>query len=329
MLIPINFLLSLVCLLLLAQRRDAGRVFQILLLLCLLHTLVAGMAMLSAQPVWHKLQPITACTLPLICRVALCQAQGQPIRYGWSLTSLGMMIVSVLLLPQLIDWLLPAIWLGCAGAMQLQLRSGRESFHQVALQHGDLTLRGWQVTVLLLIGIAVLDVIATLLIAFTHGNGLPVLLLLGNVLVCAVLSLALSLTPIKPLMEPIAEKKRQVTRHQAGEQEQENVMVKVEALMRGGLYREPDLSLARLARKAGTPGRQISAAVNALNQQNVSQYVNGWRIREACEQLRCGQQSVIEVMESVGFQTKSNFNREFRRVTGKTPSQWRQATEEE
>ncbi|MEJ5177687.1 helix-turn-helix domain-containing protein [Erwinia sp. MYb416] len=83
------------------------------------------------------------------------------------------------------------------------------------------------------------------------------------------------------------------------------------------------MNLARLARKAGIPTRQVSAAVNALYQQSVSQYVNGWRIREAGERLAGSQQTVIEVMESVGFQTKSNFNREFRRITGKTPSEWR------
>jgi len=33
--------------------------------------------------------------------------------------------------------------------------------------------------------------------------------------------------------------------------------------------------------------------------------------------------SVIVVMEQAGFQTKSNFNREFRRITGLTPTAWR------
>ena len=34
--------------------------------------------------------------------------------------------------------------------------------------------------------------------------------------------------------------------------------------------------------------------------------------------------SVTEVMFEVGFQTKSNFNREFRRVTDMTPIAWRE-----
>ncbi|HBT52603.1 MAG TPA: AraC family transcriptional regulator, partial [Erwinia persicina] len=41
------------------------------------------------------------------------------------------------------------------------------------------------------------------------------------------------------------------------------------------------------------------------------------------DRLKGSGETVIDVMEHVGFQTKSNFNREFRRITGKTPTQWR------
>ena len=33
--------------------------------------------------------------------------------------------------------------------------------------------------------------------------------------------------------------------------------------------------------------------------------------------------SITETIYASGFNTKSNFNREFARVTGKTPSEWR------
>ena len=49
---------------------------------------------------------------------------------------------------------------------------------------------------------------------------------------------------------------------------------------------------------------------------------NSYRIREACHSLEAGA-SVTEAMLASGFNTKSNFNREFRRITGRTPSAWR------
>jgi AraC-like DNA-binding protein len=90
-------------------------------------------------------------------------------------------------------------------------------------------------------------------------------------------------------------------------------------------YRDPDLNLDRLARKAVLPMRQISAAINRATGKNVSQYVNEFRIAEACALLLETDKPVTEIMLDVGFQTKSNFNREFRRVTNMTPVQWRQS----
>lgn len=88
------------------------------------------------------------------------------------------------------------------------------------------------------------------------------------------------------------------------------------------LYLDPDLTLTRLARVLQVPVKRLSAAINRSTGSNVSRYVNGYRIREACHCLEGGA-SVTEAMLASGFNTKSNFNREFRRVTGKTPSSWR------
>ncbi|MTD28663.1 helix-turn-helix domain-containing protein [Erwinia sorbitola] len=317
MLIPVNFLLSLVCVLLLVQRRDGGRVFQLLLWLCLLHSLIAGLAiMLPDEKLWHRLQPITAAALPLMCRMALVQAMEGSVRIVRSALVVILMIVCVLLLPQGIDWLMPAIWLGCAVLMLRRLKTSGNLPPKTAPTDGTLTLRGWQLLALLLIVVALLDVVITLLMSFAEGAGTAELLLAGNLSMAGVMSLLLLLG--HPSREPVVSRvAREVSAADPA------IMARIDALMQEGLYREPQLNLARLARKAGIPTRQVSAAINALHQQSVSQYVNGWRIREAGERLAGRSQTVIEVMESVGFQTKSNFNREFRRITGKTPSEWR------
>lgn len=56
----------------------------------------------------------------------------------------------------------------------------------------------------------------------------------------------------------------------------------------------------------------------------LSQFVNRYRVELACRALAAGT-SVTEAMFEAGFRTKSNFNREFRRVTGQSPTGWQQA----
>lgn len=102
------------------------------------------------------------------------------------------------------------------------------------------------------------------------------------------------------------------------------IVESVAALMRDkALFRDPDLTLNRLARRAGIPARQISAAINRMQGKSVSQMVNEYRIAEARRLLKETDLAVTQVMLESGFQTKSNFNREFLRVTGMTPSDFR------
>ena len=89
------------------------------------------------------------------------------------------------------------------------------------------------------------------------------------------------------------------------------------------LYLDPDLTLARISRRMGRPLKQISMAINTTTGENVSRYINKYRIEHACRMLDAGENVTNTMLES-GFNTKSNFNREFLRITGKTPSQWQQ-----
>ncbi|MBR7539945.1 helix-turn-helix transcriptional regulator, partial [Mycobacterium tuberculosis] len=82
------------------------------------------------------------------------------------------------------------------------------------------------------------------------------------------------------------------------------------------LYRDVDLNLNRLARKMVVPARQVAIAVNRVEAVSGSHYVNDYRVREACRLLADTDRAVTGIMFDAGFQTKSNFNREFLRVTG-------------
>jgi AraC-like DNA-binding protein len=83
----------------------------------------------------------------------------------------------------------------------------------------------------------------------------------------------------------------------------------------------PDLTLLALARKLGVPSKSLSAAVNLGHGENVARYVNRHRIEHACSLLLAGH-PVTSAMYDSGFNTKSNFHREFQRIHLQTPTQW-------
>ncbi len=89
------------------------------------------------------------------------------------------------------------------------------------------------------------------------------------------------------------------------------------------LYADTELNLQRLARKAGVPARSISRVINTHTGRNISRWINSVRIDAACTLLKDADVSVSQAMLEAGFLTKSNFNREFRRIKGCSPSEWR------
>jgi len=89
------------------------------------------------------------------------------------------------------------------------------------------------------------------------------------------------------------------------------------------LYADTGLNLSRIARRLGLPARSVSQAVNRVHGISVSHYVNNHRITDACRLLSETDLPVTRIVFDAGFMTKSNFNREFLRVTGQSPTQWR------
>ena len=52
-------------------------------------------------------------------------------------------------------------------------------------------------------------------------------------------------------------------------------------------------------------------------------YLNMVRIDKACEIIQSKDYAMEEVGFRVGYQTPSTFNRNFKKLTGKTPYQWK------
>ncbi|WP_050645829.1 helix-turn-helix domain-containing protein [Vibrio coralliirubri] len=103
-----------------------------------------------------------------------------------------------------------------------------------------------------------------------------------------------------------------------------HIVAKFDALMKEQhVFTDPDLTLNRLARKLGIPARKISVAINKTHNENISKVINSYRIEHAKTLLKQGDGTITDIFLNSGFQTKSNFNREFLRITGQTPSEYR------
>lgn len=88
------------------------------------------------------------------------------------------------------------------------------------------------------------------------------------------------------------------------------------------LYKRKDLKTSDVAAALGTNTRYVSAAINAKGTSFVD-FVNGYRIRYAMELLRSQRQPTIaDVADESGFTSDVSFFRNFKKVTGLTPTQW-------
>lgn len=93
--------------------------------------------------------------------------------------------------------------------------------------------------------------------------------------------------------------------------------------MENGLFRDNTLTLRTLAETCGTTTHQASAVINLCTGSNFYDWVNGYRIKAACEALSDTSQSISDICYEVGFNSKSTFNTAFRKQVDCTPTEYR------
>jgi AraC-like DNA-binding protein len=92
-------------------------------------------------------------------------------------------------------------------------------------------------------------------------------------------------------------------------------------------FHDTELSLQLIARHTGHSQRTISESIFKQYHCNVKTYINQIRINEAIRLLRETHLNISEIAYKVGFNSPSNFNRVFKNLTGKTPSEFLQHKE--
>ena len=87
---------------------------------------------------------------------------------------------------------------------------------------------------------------------------------------------------------------------------------------------EPELTLTELAHRLRTHPAQLSKVINAGCGQNFNDFVNTYRVAEARRKLadrRFAHYSLVGVALESGFNSKSTFNRVFRKLQGHAPGE--------
>ena len=92
----------------------------------------------------------------------------------------------------------------------------------------------------------------------------------------------------------------------------------------GAEWRDPELTLARLAARLGTNTSHLSRALNEGLGVNFAGFVNGLRARAVADALRSGrQEDLLTLALEEGFASKASFNRAFSAKFGMSPSAYR------
>jgi AraC-like DNA-binding protein len=222
--------------------------------------------------------------------------------------------------PAFLDVLLPAAFVCYGIAILMQAVRGADAQPQALLADDNLPARIWLVIGAALVASALSDLVIVLAQATGRADArgwIITVFSVGNLLLIGLFALS----PYLRTEQPEAEEPDEETPEPDTE-----LWERLQAFMaRERPYLDPNLTLAQLARKLRVPAKALSATINRATGENVSRFVNAERIRHAQSLLLRGE-TVTEAMLASGFNTKSNFNREFLRVAGASPSDWLKAS---
>ena len=289
-----------------------------LLAVCAVQSLIIAMAQHYMLPGLRWVQPVTASFIPPIAWLAFQTNAVRSVKPADLLHVLVpiTVIAAIVIAPEFLDALLPGVFTCYGIAILAHALRGADAQPRTVLAHDNIPARIWLAIGGALIASALSEVMIIIAYVIDRPEVQPWIITIfsvGNLLLIGSLSLSSYLRSNGP---ETAEFPRQDAAPDA------DLWLRLEQFMQQKQpYLDPDLTLAQLARKLHVPAKSLSSTINLATGENVSRYVNNARIREAQGALLHGK-SVTEALYASGFNTKSNFNREFLRVAGTSPSVW-------
>lgn len=335
--VPLPFVVSLLlCLILVRMIRQGERKLGLFPLLVATFAVQAILSGLNWNVGWQParlIQPIVAAILPALSFAAFDQLRRNRIAGSIEilphLAPAGAVALLVAFWRAPIDVILFAIYLGYGFALLRIARQGPDALSSVRITDEWTAHKALVAVAVMLVGTAFIDAIVSLDFSLGNGEQARRVLIVANVLWLGIAGYAATVADdSRPTNDAstAADDLASASPTAPSAENDEAIATRVDALMlEQHLYRDPDLTLERIARRAGIPGRQISGALNRVHGRNISQVVNEYRVSDAKRRLVTTYDPVTVIMLESGFGTKSNFNREFLRVTGMTPSSYRRA----
>ena len=92
------------------------------------------------------------------------------------------------------------------------------------------------------------------------------------------------------------------------------------------IYRDPHLSIQKIAEKMEIPRQYVSEVINHHMETNFNDFVNSYRVEAFIKLLNNVQYNhftLFGIAKEVGFNSKSAFNSTFKKIKGLTPSEFR------
>jgi AraC-like DNA-binding protein len=323
--LPVPMIIALVLsgfLVLRLARRETHWTLLALIGVCAVQSAISALVHYYGLAGVRPLQPVLAMVIPPVAWFAFSWASGgdaKPRRMAWHAIGPVLAVLCFAVNPLLLDVLIPLSFAGYGLAILMRLWRGEDSLLHSRLESGAQPLLAWRIVGMSLIASAASDV----MIAYFLSKGHTGVLLWVPSLMSSISLLGLGLLSTLHAIESRRETEgadvemspEDISRDQA-------IIARVDDYMKTHKpYLDPDLTLARLARRLIVPAKHLSAAINRVKGENVSRYINAQRIAEACARMTAGK-SVTAAMLECGFNTKSNFNREFLRVKTMSPRQW-------
>ncbi len=90
-------------------------------------------------------------------------------------------------------------------------------------------------------------------------------------------------------------------------------------------FKDPELNLETLADRMGVSGNTLSQVINSLEQRNFYDYINGFRVKEFQRIALLPENSKFTLLSlafEAGFNSKTTFNRNFKKATGLSPGEF-------